>query len=269
MMEDSYLVREPSAPEVPLLLSIPHCGEEVPAGIRQRFASERISKLPDTDFHLQRLYDFAPELGVRTIYARFNRYVVDLNRPADRRPLYAGRDETALLPTNSFASEAIYLPGHEPDEAEIAERIAVYWQPYHDRLAAELAALRERHGHALLFDAHSIRSRVPRFFDGELPGLMLGDVNGEAADSRLSTAVLAVHAQSGYSWRANDPFRGGYITRSLGDPQNGIHALQLEMSQRLYMDEAEPYEYLPELAEELQPTLRASLEAFVSAAREL
>ncbi|MHC5063532.1 MAG: N-formylglutamate amidohydrolase [Planctomycetota bacterium] len=265
----TYDLRIPEAQELPLLLSIPHSGVEVPERIRRRFTGEKIEMLPDTDFHLQRLYDFAPEMGVRTIQACFNRFVVDLNRPAEQRPMYEGRDETSVVPTSSFASEAIYLPGQEPGEDEIQERIALYWQPYHDRLAEELAGLRDRHGFALLFDAHSIRSQVPRFFEGDLPGLMLGDVDGSSADERLSAAVLAVHEKSCYSWQANDPFRGGYITRSCGNPGKRIHALQLEMSQRLYMDEFDPFLYMPDLADELRPVLRASLEAYIAAARQL
>lgn len=260
-----YAVREPVGEAVPLLLSIPHCGSEVPEEISRRFASETIAALPDTDFHLDKLYDFAPQLGVRTVYARYSRYVVDLNRPADQSPLYPGRDETGLVPLSSFASMPIYRAGEEPTAEEIQTRIETYWQPYHQRLARELDELRGRHGYALLFDAHSIRSRVARLFAGELPGLMLGDVDATSAAPVLSAAVLSVHAESGFSYRANDPFRGGYITRSYGRPNQGIHALQLEMSQRLYMDEDPPYLYRAELAQRIRPVLRACLLAMIAA----
>lgn len=252
--------------ELPLLVSVPHTGEAVPADVAERFASDRIRELPDTDRHLHRLYDFVPGLGATLLCARFNRFVVDLNRPATGEALYPGRDETGLVPTSSFGSEPIYRQGTEPDADEVRERVVRYWQPYHDCLTAELGRIRERFGYALLWDGHSIRSRVPRFFDGELPGLMLGDALGTSAAPELSAAVVAVHRASGISCRANDPFRGGFITRNYGDPARGVHALQLEMSQRLYMDEDPPFSWAEERARALQPVLERSLLAFAGAA---
>jgi len=266
-MTEIYHFRAPAAPEIPLLVSIPHTGTEVPDAIAARFASDEVRALPDTDWHLHDLYSFVPELGGATIYARFSRFVVDLNRPADGAVLYPGRDETGVVPTSTFSGQPIYADGNGPDDAEVAERCDRYWRPYHDRLRAELDRLRDKFGYALLFDAHSIMSVVPRFFDGTLPGLMLGDVDGTSAAPEISAAVLRVHDASGISYRANAPFKGGYITRAFGCPSESIHALQLEMSQRLYMDEGPPFAYRSDLAERLVPTLLATLEAFVDTAR--
>ena len=260
-----YHVREPEAAEVPLLVSIPHTGVEVPEAIAARFANDHVRELPDTDWHLHVLYDFVPRLGARTLFARFNRYVVDLNRPRDRAPLYPGRAETALVPVQTFAGEPLYRAGEEPDEAEVEARVQRYWQPYHARLVQELARLRQRFGYALLWDAHSITSRVPRLFAGELPIFMLGDAKGRSAAADLTASVLGVQARSGMSHRANDPFQGGWITRGHGRPAEGVHALQLEMAQRAYMDEGPPYRYRDDLAARLRPVLEAMLRAFVAA----
>ncbi|MFQ5504594.1 MAG: N-formylglutamate deformylase [Planctomycetota bacterium] len=261
-----FRVREPEAPLVPLLASIPHCGTEVPGEIAARFASAEVSALPDTDWHLHDLYDFVPELGARTIFARYSRYVVDLNRPADGHALYPGREETSVVPAQTFSGEPVYRAGEEPGPEETRARIEHYWRPYHDRLREELDRLRERFGYALLFDAHSIQSRVPRLFEGELPGFMLGDVDGASASTPLSRAILAVQEASGISFEPNHPFKGGYITRCFGRPESGIHAVQLEMSQRLYMAEGAPFKYLEARAQELRPWLRRMLRSYVEAA---
>jgi len=265
-MTEGFTVLGPTRPTVPLVVSVPHTGTEVPDAIARRFASPTVAALPDTDWHLHRLYAFAPELGLRMVCARWNRYVVDLNRPADQRPMYPGRNETELVPLSTFAEEPIYRQGQEPDAAEVAERVARYWRPYHARLQGELEEIRARFGYALLFDAHSIQSEVPRLFAGTLPELMLGDVGGKSAAPAISDAVFAVHERSGYSCRRNDPFKGGYITRAFGDPAHGVHALQLEMGQRIYMEEGPPFRYREDLAAKLEPVLRATLLAFVAAA---
>jgi N-formylglutamate deformylase len=261
-----YRFRAPEGHEVPLIVSIPHTGEALFEGLRERLASDRVRALPDTDFHLHRLYDFVPRLGARLIYARYSRYVIDLNRPEDQTPLYPGRSETGLVPTSSFADEPLYRPGDAPGRAEIEDRLATYYRPYHERLERELRHLKQRHGYALLFDAHSIQSRVPRFFEGELPGLMLGDVDGTSCAKAVADAVFHVHAQSHFSTGRNAPFKGGHITRAYGRPAEGVHALQLEMSQRLYMDENPPFSYDEARAERLRPVLEASLRTFIEAA---
>jgi N-formylglutamate deformylase len=266
---EPYILRAPAAAEVPLLVSIPHTGTDVPPSIAARFATPEVAALPDTDWHLHDLYDFVPQLGATMLFARYSRYIVDLNRPREGGALYPGRFETSVTPTRTFADTPIYRHGAEPEEDEITERLDLYWQPYHDRLRGELARLSERHGYALLFDAHSITSFVPRFSSDKLPGFMLGDVDGTSSHPDLSQAVLAVQAASGISFQPNHPFKGGYITRSNGAPGAGVHALQLEMSQRLYMDEGPPFAYRQDLAAALRPTLDASLRAFVETAHNL
>ena len=258
-----------TAPEVPLVVSVPHTGTAVPDGIRERFRSPTVAALPDTDWHLHRLYDFVPELGATLITARFSRYVVDLNRPADQHALYPGRDETGLVPRSTFGEEAIYRDGTEPDDAEVAARRERYWDPYHRLLREQLDAVKERFGFALLWDAHSIPSVVPRFFDGELPELMLGDVGGTSCDPRVSAAVRDAIHRTGLSHRENDPFQGGWITRSFGAPASGVHALQLEMSQRIYMVEGQPFAWDGARAAAFRPVLVDLLRAFVDAGMRL
>ncbi len=269
MSDLPYVVRPPRGAPTPLLLSIPHTGIEVPDWMPPRLANAAVAALPDTDWHLHELYDFAPELGVTTIFARFTRYVVDLNRPRTQEKLYPGQAETELVPTRTFAGDPIYRAGAEPTATEIDARIARYWQPYHDRLAAELRKLRARFGYALLFDAHSIVGCVPRLHPEPLPDLMLGDVDGKSCGAALSDAVHDVQRASGLAAARNFRFKGGFITRGYGKPAEQVHALQLEMSQRIYMDESPPSGIVAERAVRLRPVLRASLAAFLSAAQQL
>ena len=264
-MSAVYDVVPPASSPVPLLVSIPHTGTEVPRSVAARFASPTVAELPDTDRHLHVLYDFAPELGATSLVARFSRYVVDLNRPTDGSPLYPGRSETGVVPLTTFGGEPIYSAGDEPPATEVAERVARYWEPYHGRLVSELARLGERFGYALLFDAHSITSEVPHIVPGRLPGFMLGSSDRTSAAQAVSEPVLAALRGSGVSTNENEPFKGGYITRRYGQPGESVHALQLEMSQRLYMHERPPYDYRPELAGGLRRTLRRVLEVFVDA----
>ena len=251
----------------PLLVSIPHDGQSIPDDIAARMTAEAL-RIPDTDWHVRRLYDFASGLGAGVLAARHSRYVVDLNRDPEGAALYPGADNTEILPLLTFDREPIYRDGAEPDEDETGERIERFWHPYHRRLAAELAALRECHGHAVLFDAHSIRSVVPRFFEGTLPDFNFGTARGASADSVLAASAFRVLASAeGYIAVDNGRFTGGYITRRYGAPADGIHAIQLELTQRSYMDEAYPFGYRPDLAESVRPVLRDLLGAMIDWAR--
>jgi len=243
----------------PLLVSMPHVGIGVPAEIAARF-TEEAALLADTDWHVDRLYDFLDSLGAAQIRPTQSRYVIDLNRAPDDRPLYAGASNTELCPTTTFAEAPIYRPGGAPDGAEIAARRAAYWQPYHDRLQSALDEIRARHGVAVLWEAHSIRSRVPRFFEGRLPDLNLGTGGGRSADAELLRRVAAIAAESAYSHAVDGRFKGGYITRTYGDPAAGIHAVQLELSQITYMDEDPPFAFREDLAARIRPVLRRLLE---------
>jgi N-formylglutamate deformylase len=248
-----------------LLVSFPHAGTEIPDAIAARMTPAALQRA-DVDWHLPRLYDFAPALGASTIAARFARHVVDLNRPPEDESLYPGQDVTGLLPLDTFRKEPLYLPGKQPDAAEARERVARYWQPYHAALRAELERLRALHGHVVLWDAHSIASHLPRFFAGKLPDLNLGTADGRACAPAVQAAVEAqLQAQQRYTHVSNGRFKGGHITRHYGQPSAGIHALQLEMCQSTYMDETAPFGYRSDRAEQVQPLLRRMLDAALAA----
>lgn len=227
---------EAHAGSTPLVLSMPHVGRDFPPDLAARLTPRALA-VPDTDWHVERLYAFARERGAAWLEPRMSRYVVDLNRPPDDAALYAGQVSTGLCPRETFDGEPLYL-GAGPSATEIAARRAEYWQPYHAALAALLDAARARHGYAVLLDAHSIRSEVPRLFPGRLPDINLGTNDGRSCDPALARAVVAVvGAQSAFSHVLDGRFKGGYITRHYGNPAGGVHALQIELAQRAYMDE--------------------------------
>ncbi len=256
-MSDVYRFVEGDSP---LLVSVPHDGRLIPDGQRARMTEAGLA-IPDTDWHVAQLYGFAAELGASLLVARYSRYVVDLNRPPDNESLYEGQVATGLCPRHTFAGEPLYRDHARVPQEEIEARIERYWRPYHDRLALALDAIRARHGFALLWDAHSIPSRVPRLFDGELPVLNLGNFDGRSCDSGLAQELYGIAATSPYESVLNGRFKGGYITRHYGDPANGVHAMQLELAQRAYMDEAS-LQFDASLASELRDTLKALLVAF-------
>lgn len=253
---DSYEFRAGSAP---LLISMPHVGTHIPDSLVTRMSHEAVA-VADTDWHVDRLYDFAAAMGASVLRAKLSRYVIDLNRAPDGASLYPGASVTELCPTSSFADEALYRDGQAPGEDEVSQRRERYWQPYHDKLGETLADIHARHGVALLFDAHSIASEVPRFFDGKLPDLNLGTANGASCSPDLGARVCATLAGAApYTYVINGRFKGGYITRCHGRPDDGVHAVQLELSQATYMNEDPPFTYREDLARQLQPHLRALL----------
>ncbi len=248
--------------DTPLLVSMPHVGLRLPDDLAARLSAPARA-LPDTDWHVDRLYDFAAGLGASLIQADYSRYVVDLNRPPDDRPLYPGASGTGLCPETLFDGTPLYLKGQEPDLDEIAGRLVRFWRPYHVRLAEALAELKARHGFALLFDAHSIRSEVPRLFEGRLPDLNFGSADGASAAPDLASAMYDVcRSAEGFTAVRDGRFTGGYITRHYGRPADGIHALQLELAQITYMDEEPPFAFDESRAGALRPTLRRLLETF-------
>jgi len=224
--------------DLPLLVSFPHSGTYVPPELAVRLRPQ-ILDLPDTDWFVPQLYDFCNSLGASVIRATHTRYVVDLNRPADGAPLYPGQRETTVCPTETFGGEALYLDGATPSAAEISDRLMHYWQPYHDRLAALIRELVARHGHCVLWDAHSIVSQVPGLFDGRLPDLNVGTADGRSCCSALQDRIVAaLNAQREFSFVVNGRFKGGYITRHYGNPAGRVDAVQLEIAQCAYLAEA-------------------------------
>jgi N-formylglutamate deformylase len=240
----------------PLLVSLPHAGTLIPAPMLAAM-QPRAREVEDTDWYLERLYAFVTGMGASLIVPLHSRYVVDLNRPSDNRPMYAGANNTELCPTRFFSGDALYLDGCAPTAAEEAQRVATYWQPYHDALRQELARLRAEHGHAVLFDAHSIRSELPWLFAGRLPDLNLGTASGTSCAVSLRDALAAVlQAQSQYTVAVDGRFKGGHITRHYGQPLQGVHAVQLEKCWSTYMREQPPLDWHAARAEQLQPLLR-------------
>jgi N-formylglutamate deformylase len=245
---------------LPLLISMPHLGTEIPADLQANFADVAAIR-QDTDWHLDQLYGFASAMGASVLRARVSRYVIDLNRPPDGQSLYPGQTTTSLCPVDTFRGEPLYRAGCEPDATEQARRLAAYWQPYHQQIRDELDRLRAQHGAVLLWDAHSIASHLPRLFDGRLPDLNFGTADGRSCDASLIDAVLDVVRTGTYSHVVNGRFKGGHITRHYGAPHQGVHAIQLEMSQLIYMQEENPFAYQADKAAQLQPLLQAMLEA--------
>ncbi len=259
---DLYRFRAGSSP---LLVSMPHVGTYVPPALAAKMTPAGL-EVPDTDWHVDRLYDFLDDLGAGFLQATHSRYVIDLNRTPTGEALYPGARNTELCPTTRFDDEPIYRPDQAPDAVQIAERRNLYWQPYHDKVAHELAAIKARHGYALLFDAHSIRSRVPRFFEGRLWDINIGSGDGVAASPAVSDAVMEVAAKAeGYTSILNGRFKGGYITRRYGRPIDCLEAIQLELSEITYMDEDPPFTLREDLAAGIRPVLRAILEALLAA----
>ncbi|HET8728934.1 MAG TPA: N-formylglutamate deformylase [Alphaproteobacteria bacterium] len=244
----------------PLLVSIPHAGTEVPEPILDRLTPEA-RELPDTDWHVDRLYDFAGELGANVLKATHSRYVIDLNRPPDDTSLYPGQATTGLVPATFFDGRPLYRDGQEPNGGEIAERRETYWRPYHDFLAERLDRLKAEFGYALLYDAHSIRSRVPRLFDGRLPDFNIGTGGGRSAKPALTIRLaLICQGAEGFETAVNGRFKGGHITRHYGDPDGGVNAVQMEIAQDAYMDENPPWTYQTVKAERVRQVLRQVLE---------
>ena len=255
------------AGSIPLLVSMPHVGTDLPDDIAARLTPAALQKA-DTDWHLLALYDFLDEMGASTLAARWSRYVIDVNRPPEDSKLYPGLDTTGLCPVDTFERAPLYLAGQAPAAAEIAQRLQRYWMPYHARLRAELDRLLALHGRVVLWDAHSIASVVPRFFHGRLPDLNFGSAGGSSCAPGLQAAVLGLAlAQSEFSVAVNGRFKGGHITRHYGQPGARVHALQLEMCQCLYMNESAPFDYRPDLAARVQGLLRQMVQAAADWAR--
>jgi len=244
----------------PLLISLPHDGTALPEDLVARI-TPAARLVPDTDWHVSRLYAFARELGASMIVPKYSRYVVDLNRPPDNASLYPGQNTTGLCPIVQFTGEPIYQAGQEPSNTEIGARLQTYWRPYHEALHDEIARLRAEHGRVVLWEGHSIRSVMPFLFEGRLPDFNLGTAEGKSCAPGLQQRLERIlAAQRGHTHVVNGRFKGGYITRHYGRPAENVDAIQLELVQLNYMDE-DSFEYLEHLAEPTQRVLRHLLEA--------
>ncbi len=255
--------------EAPLIVSVPHAGTELGA-FEPRFVSPWLAR-KDADWWVSELYGFAGELAATLVRTKLSRSLIDVNRDPGGASLYPGQATTELCPTTTFDGEPLYRPGDAPDGAEIAERRRRFFDPYHAALGAEIARLRQRFGRVALFDAHSIRSRIPHLFEGELPLFNLGSNSGRSCDPGLREAIGAILAASGESHVVDGRFKGGWITRSFGRPQDGVHALQMELACRAYMQEPErvdeanwPAPLEVERADKTRATLRRALETMLA-----
>ena len=246
-----------------LLVSLPHVGTVIPDDVGAALV-ERALGVEDTDWFLDQLYAFVKDLGVGLIVPRYSRYVIDLNRPPENTPMYAGVNNTELCPTRFFTGESLYRDGHLPDAAEIARRTAMYWRPYHDALASELARLKALHGHAVLFDGHSIKSELPWLFEGRLTDLNLGTANGASCAPSLRSGLAAVlESQTAFTQVVDGRFKGGHITRFFGRPADSVHAAQLEMCWSCYMREQAPWQLDAARTARLLPILQTLVRAMI------
>ncbi|MCJ2071352.1 N-formylglutamate deformylase [Methylobacterium sp. J-030] len=254
--------------QAPLIVSLPHTGVEIPEPFGAGLVSPWLARR-DADWWVDRLYDFAAGLGATVVRTAISRTVIDVNRDPSGASLYPGQATTELCPTTTFDGETLYELGREPDAAAVARRRAAFFDPYHAALEEEIARLRARHEAIVLYDCHSIRSVIPRLFDGTLPNFNIGTDSGRSCDPRLTRAVAAVCAASAWSHVVDGRFRGGTITRHFGDPARGVHAIQMELACRTYMPEPDapvaegdwPAPYDPAYAAPVQARLHDILEA--------
>ena len=256
--------------DAPLVVALPHTGTDIPDALAGRWVSPWLTR-KDADWWIDQVYDFVHEMGATTIRTPVSRSVIDVNRDPSGVSLYPGQATTELCPTTTFDGEPLYRPGQAPDDAEIGERRTLWFDPYHAAIAAEILRLRDMHPRLVLYDAHSIRSHVPRLFDGELPQFNIGSNDGATCDAALSDAVADVCARSGLSHVVNGRFKGGWTTRYYGRPGEGVHAIQMELACRGYMTEPDdlspktwPSPFDAPRAAPLQAILRGVLGAALS-----
>lgn len=253
--------------DVPLIVSLPHTGTELPDALAAQFVSPWLARR-DADWWVHELYAFAQQMGATTVRTAVSRSVIDVNRDPSGTSLYPGQNTTGLCPLTTFDNQPLYRDGHGPDEAEIARRRDTWFAPYHHALAAEIARLRALHGTVVVYDAHSIRSHIPHLFDGQLPQFNLGTNGDTTCDNALTDVVDNLCAMSGMSHVRNGRFKGGYITRHYSDIPGGVHTLQMELACRGYMHEPEavdehswPTPLDPDHAAPLRATLQQVLDA--------
>ena len=237
----NFQIVPPRVDKVPILISVPHCGISFPKELEGQYNPDRLKELDDTDWFVHQLYDFVTDMGITMIHAIYSRWVIDLNRDADSKPLYNdGRIITGLCPTTDFLGQSIYLDGRkEIAETEINRRLHAFYLPYHNKIQELLSDLKNEFGKVLLWDCHSIRQVVPTIQNQKFPDLILGDADGTSASPGMIETALGVLDHGAYTVSHNYPFKGGTITRKFGKPAENQHALQLEMTKVNYMDDGE------------------------------
>lgn len=251
---------------LPIILTQPHAGTSLCGDVHAQL-QDQVLELADTDWHIPRLYaDLLPQATI--VRTAVHRYVIDVNRPPDDAPMYPGSHGTGLCPLTDFDGKRLYLSDCEPDAAQITQRLQRWHQPYHAAIAAQIRRLQQTHPDVLVYDCHSIRSEIPNLFDGRLPVFNIGSYDDRSCDPALTSKVAAVCAracqgngnETDYDYVVNGRFRGGYTTRHYGQPDSGVHALQMELAQRSYMLEQAPWSYAAAAADKLRPVLREVLQ---------
>jgi N-formylglutamate amidohydrolase len=260
----AFALESPTVSEAPIVLSVPHCGTAFPDELRDQYKPEYSNTPDDTDWFVDTLYSFAPSMGITLLRAVYSRWVIDLNRDPKNKPLYSdGRITTGLCPVTDFFGNLIYKDGRtQVDANEINRRAKQYYDPYHGQLIALINAKKEKFGKVLLWDCHSIRQFVPTIHKERFPDLILGDVDETSAASEITSAALKQLKKGPYNVVHNHPFKGGYITRQYGVPSGNIHALQLEMSKVVYMNDAEE-KYDEQRAGRVQKLLKETLSVLI------
>ncbi len=245
-----------------VVLAMPHSGTWLPDEVKKSLNDHALS-LIDTDWHIDQLYhDLLP--GATVVKAHFHRYLIDANRDPSDVSLYPGQNTTGLCPLNDFDGKPLYRPQCEPDQATINHRLINYHAPYHQALELELQRVKQRHGVAVLYDCHSIRSQIDYLFEGQLPVFNLGTFMGRSCAPALERAMVECCKEGsnrlGFNWVLNGRFKGGWTTRHYGQPEKGVHAIQMELAQRAYLEESPPWSYLPHRAEPLRDVLKDLLQ---------
>lgn len=252
---------------VPIIISIPHVGTSFPPDVENDFKEEHVDTPKDTDWHVDQLYGFSQDLGITVLKSTFSRYVIDLNRPLDGKSLYTdGRQETKLVSEKNFDGIELYKKGKYPDQAAIMDRIKRYYKPYHDQLSLQIEKLRQKFDNILVFEAHSIRRHVPLINPLPIADLTVGDQNQTTCRIDISQTLLRELKEKNYQVAYNKPFMGGFNTRYWGQPQNGIHAIQLEIAQDIYMNE-QTFLYEKTKAQRLSNDLKNVFESLINTMR--
>ena len=263
-MTDFMEITRPKNFESPILLSFPHSGTSFPEDLRSSYNEKFVNTPEDTDWFLPEIYSFATELGITTIKTNISRYVIDLNRHPESKSLYGdGRSETSLVPLTSFSGEKLHKKN--PSKEEIRKRLNLYYMPYHKRVKEEIIILKRKFGKVLFFDAHSIKSHVPTIRKDPFPEFILGNAEGRTTHKNtfsLMEESLRLQLDQNQNLSLNNPFKGGYLTRSMGNPTENIEAIQLEMCQNLYMCE-KTFELIPEKSQRLSLALKKMFIAFL------